>query len=225
MNVVVAGAAPPDGAGTICVCGTFTAADRKMVPAAVVNIRVRVLDGHVGIAMLPPAFPKLLGDTDVPPAGTSFFAMNVAAPKSTPAGAPLTVVAWIVDLAGTASPPTSAWFQGGGPGPTDCCAVCGSGAGPGLTETMSELESSPDLAVAVPDGDNAGSHKASAVASLTWSVTVGEIACLILVRGCDLVLQGPSGSVCSASVESEPFSATFPGKLFGATEDIVVTVA
>jgi hypothetical protein len=225
MNVVVAGAVPPDGAGTICVCGTLNEGERKMAGVAGVVVRVRVLNGNVGIAMLPPAVPKLPGDTDVPPAGASFFAMNVAVPKSSPAGSPLTVVAWIVDALGGASAPTSAWFQGGGPAPTDCCAVCGSGAGAAVGESMAELESSPDLAVTVPDGVNGGSYKASAVASLTWSLTVGKVTCTIFARGSGLVLQGPSATVSSASVEPEPFSATFPGKIFGATEDIVVTVA
>jgi hypothetical protein len=69
-------------------------------------------------------------------------------------------------------------------------------------------------------------HEATAISHLTWVVTIrGTTYRVAGDRGAALVIEGPAGRDTPTSVEGGPFSATFPGKVFGAAGEVVVTPA
>ncbi len=129
------GSGSGSGAGTICVRGIVTGAEWQKG----VVVRVRVLAGHVGSGSLPGPVPKLPGDVDAVPVSEEWCARDVPVPASSPAGTPLTAVAWLLEPggsgSGSASEVDSEHFFGvvGGAGTTDCCAGCGSGSGSGAS--------------------------------------------------------------------------------------------
>ena len=86
------------------------------------------------------------------------------------------------------------------------------------------LVTADELDVAIPDGANAGAHTAKASSPGAWQMTVGKEQ-YTLANGRRLVIRGPKGTIVSKAVEASPFSATFPGAVFGAKGDVVVTVA
>ena len=101
----------------------------------------------------------------------------------------------------------------------------GSGVGAHLTEVARELAYTPVLDVTVADGANAGTYKASAVAALKWRVIIGEKAYVLSAGpGKRFAMMGPAASILATSVAGEPFSATFPGAIVGAKNEIVVTL-
>ena len=95
-----------------------------------------------------------------------------------------------------------------------------------LIESARELAFTPVLDLTVADGANAGTYKARTVAALKWRAIIGGEA-YVLCPGPDnrLAMKGPLSSVSATSVAGEPFSATFPGAIVGAKNDIVVTLA
>jgi hypothetical protein len=191
-------------------------------------VRVRVLNGSVSMGSLPHPNPKQCWDVDTTPSGQSWCARGVQVPAFSASGAPLTVVAWLMNADGSPAscPAASTLFNGGGQNPYDCCSGCGSGSGAGTSVVARELASHGPLEVAVSDGPNAGLHRATAVASYTWEVTIrGVNYQLCCDPGDTLVIRGPSSSAPSKSVEGSPFSATFPGAALGAGGDVVVTKA
>jgi hypothetical protein len=192
------------------------------------TVRVRVVNGTVTTSPSPD--PKLAGDVDVP-ASPNWCARDVPVPSWSSGGSPLTVFVWLLSGVGSGGStvvdgPQSRFFNGGGPNPTDCCSGCASTVASEKAYLAGELASHPGLEVAVPDGPNAGLHRATVVSYLTWAVTVRgvtfEVSC---DRGAVLVLRGPSSASPSKSVEGGPFSATFPGAVLGAVGDVVVTKA
>jgi hypothetical protein len=206
------------GAGaTICVHGTVTGAERK---EQTVTILVRVVKPPATCPSVPGSQG---GDTTVSVSGQSWCAQAVAVPAGTAVGDQLRVCAWLDDGSGY-GPPQSVVFTAGGSGARDCCAEAPC-APPGGAAVARELASSPDLQVTVPDGTNAGIYTARAVAALKWSVTIAGVEYTLICAGPGLVLIGPTCSTDATSVACGPFSATFPGHLFGATLDAVVTTA
>ena len=78
----------------------------------------------------------------------------------------------------------------------------------------------------MPDGPNAGLHRAMAVGSFTWDVTIRAVTYRVCCDGgTALVIRGPSFSAPATTVEGNPFSATFSGSAFGSGGDVVVTKA
>jgi hypothetical protein len=191
-------------------------------------VRVRVLNGSVQINNLPSPIPKQPCDVDTTPSGKSWFASGVPVPAYSSSGAQLTVVAWLMNADGTqtSAAPQSAQFNGGGPSAFDCCSGGGSGSASGMSVVARELASNAPLEVAVPDGPNAGLHRAKAVGPFTWDLTVRGVAYRVCRCGASgLAIRGPSSSVSAASIEGSPFSATFPGSALAAAGDVVVTLA
>jgi hypothetical protein len=232
------------GQQTICVCGSYSTPGpfQKLLalikaffrwliglfipkPAGFVSmgaqtIRVRVIGGAV---TTPPSPASQAGDCNISPPVTPWCCTGV---QLSSGGTVFTVFAWLLNADGTiADGPHSAIFHTGGSGATiDCCASC-AGAQP-HSHVATELASHPPLEVAVPDGPRAGLHRATAVSHMTWELPVGGVT-YRLCFGCGAlpVLLSPASSAPSTSVEREPFSATFPGAVFGAAGDVVVTIA
>jgi hypothetical protein len=75
----------------------------------------------------------------------------------------------------------------------------------------------------VPDGPNKGNHAAVAIGAARWRLVIGDIAFLLCSDDAGLEIQWPVGSV-RGKVTDNPFSANFPGIIFGASGDIVVTL-
>jgi hypothetical protein len=186
-------------------------------------VRVRVVNGSVS------TFPDpkyITGDVDVAPIGQLWCASGVPVPTWSASGADLTVFAWLFNGSGGVDDKKSALFKGGGSGAIDCCSGCGSGSGFRTSLFASELASHPRLEVSVQDGPNAGRHTARSVSYLTWEVSIhGVIYKVSCDAGTALVIRGPSSSAASTAVEGGPFSAIFPGAVFGAVRDVVVTKA
>ncbi|AMV26337.1 hypothetical protein VT84_18210 [Gemmata sp. SH-PL17] len=119
MNVLVSGTGSGSGSfpgGTICVRGST--GDGDTAGSLPLTVRVRVVAGHV-----PPvgsAEPKQTYDVDVTPVGGQWCATGVPVSGSTPAGVPLTALAWL-RTGPSWSGPDGVWFYGGGPNPTGCC--------------------------------------------------------------------------------------------------------
>jgi hypothetical protein len=160
--------------------------------------------------------------------GTDWCAPNQKVPRWSAAGVATTVAAWLGTPSGSGtsfSAAQSAVFNAGGPSPRDCCSGCVSGSGIQYSLRAPELASTPDLDVTVADGANAGTYKATAVAALSWRVTVGGVAYTLCAAGAGLVIKGPAASAWATAVAAEPFSANFPGALFGAADEAVVTLA
>ncbi len=231
-HIVVTGPGSGSGwVGTICVRGHVTDFFDGFGGEFV---RVRVLNGDVSQQSLPPPWPTPGdGHIDAQINGTYWCAKGVPTPASSPAGAPLTVVAWLLFGSGSGSGPgplpQSAWFVGGGTSPRDCCSgyPCGSGSGGSDILLAGELASHPDLQITVSSGMNAGAYRATAVAVMTWAVTIGGVPYRLVctAKGASLTIHGPSSSAPSVSFETDPFSATFPGDIFDADDEIVVIVA
>jgi hypothetical protein len=239
---------PPSAAPTICVVGTYTGSDlrplnlfgrlvsllqalfawllrcitRKPTPPlptkTPLTLRVRVIAGSGSTS---PASKS--GDATITPPPASWCASPVV---PTGSGSEFTAVAWVLNSSGSiVDGPQRVPFSTGGASPKDCCSSC-PGFGLATTLVEQELASHPPLAVAVPDGPNSGLHKATAVAHLTWETRMGgEIFKVLYDTAATLVVQGRTFSAASTAVESHPFSAIFPGGVFGAAGDVVVTTA
>ncbi len=253
MHVLVRGQGS-GSAGTICVTGNnpVTLAARRGCLLAIwewlkspslrrprrlsvtdssLYIRVRLLPNFVGTSGQQPDWQP--GDTDTA-AAPHWCAAPVPLPAGTVDNGPLTAVVWLLRNDPT-SPhpiivdgPRGVPFYGGGPNPCDCCAYCSSGSssGGGMSAMAAELAAHPPLEASVPDGPNAGRHRAHAVAFLTWQFAVGgRTYTLGCAGGNSLLLRGPSASALPAALEWGPFSAVFPGELLGSAGDVVVTVA
>jgi hypothetical protein len=185
------------------------------------KIRVRViLKGD-------PAPKETDPGTDVSSPSTNWCARQVPVPAWSSAGVALTVYAWLLDASNTVlDGPHIVDFTGGGSNPGDCCSGCGSGHDLERSTLVGELAAHPDLEITVPDGPNAGMHRATNVSALTWAATIHAVTYKVFCNGNGaLVIQGPSSSVPSANIDSGPFSAIFPGAVVGARGDIVVTKA
>jgi hypothetical protein len=102
---------------------------------------------------------------------------------------------------------------------TQCSSASGSSVLAG------ELAYAAALLVSVPDGRYAGHYLAMRVTNRTWKVTIGEAKYTITSRtGQDLFIGRAGRFVASKKITPKPFSAFFPGKIFGARGDVVVTV-
>ena len=145
--------------------------------------------------------------------------------SSSDAGVPLTVFAWLMSGSSVVDGPVEQQFYGGGACPTDCCLGSGSGSGSQGVLLAVDLESAAALLVTVASGRHAGSHTAVAVASGKWSLEVGGMTYAILYGKAGLIIEGPYFTAPCISLESGPFSATFPGDILEADEEIVVIVA
>jgi hypothetical protein len=238
------------GQQTVCVCGTYSATLRffqllvaliralfrwllgllrrksAQLTTTVRTIRVRVVSGNITQAS---PTPKQATDFDISPPTSPWCCNPIQLPSGSGSGTQFTAFAWL--LASTNGTTTIldgaqiVHFNAGGSGSTiDCCASCGSG--PTSPWLAAELASHPRLVVAVPDGPNAGLHEATAISNLTWVATIRGVTYKVAFdSGAGLVIRGPSTSETSTSVEGAPFSAPFPGTVFGAVGDVVVTKA
>ena len=210
--------------GMICACGDILDDDVW----ASSYVLVRVLSGWVDPPQSP--WPQLSSDAKGSIVGQSWYATNVQLPSGSGTGGQITVAAWLITKAGsgsgvgTASAPTSNQCYAGGASPVDTCAKCsGSGGGAML---VGPLASVVELEITVPSGANAGAYRATAVSLTTWQVIVGGVPYrLVYAEGASLTIHGPSASAPSTSFEADPFSATFPGEIFDADDEIVVIVA
>jgi hypothetical protein len=136
------------------------------------------------------------------------------------------VCAWFSPDASSFSSPNSVVFYAGGSGDPDCCASVPCASAAGSAQVAGQVSASTDLEVTVPDGTNAGTYTARPIAELRWSLTIAGVDYALFCGGSSgLVLQGPTSSTDATAITFGPFSATFPGHLFGATIDAVVTLA
>jgi hypothetical protein len=208
-------------AGEICVQGKIT---ESIPDNSGLQVLARVVGGYVGAGSAGPPTPQP-GDGLANPVGQFWCARGVAVPPAGSGGWPLTAFAWLLDGSsgsGSTQLPATQQFQGGGS--VDCCPSSGCGA-PDAPFAV-ELVSGADLLVTVSSGMQAGEHRAVAVAFREWRLTIGGETYRVVCREeVGLVLHGPFGSAPSSTFESDPFSATFPGHLLGADEEIVVIVA
>jgi hypothetical protein len=197
---------------------------RSSVEAAV-DIRVMIYSGHD--IDIPPAPPDGATAADID--GQDWQACvptgGLGAAGNALPGAALTVVAWQL-TAGTATVETIMVEPFYGVvdtvvGAGECCTCSGSGSG----AAPDELDGAAELDVAIPDGAYAGNHTARASGRGQWRLTLGKSDYTIRSAGGKPVASGPAGSAAASSVESSPYSATFPGSVFGAKGDVVVTVA
>jgi hypothetical protein len=251
-NITVHGTSSGSGAGTICVCGHYASGffirmgclnlilaiikgclnwsaglfKSKTDPLTTLTapfVRVRVVKGTVTTY---PSSAYVAGDVDVNPSGQSWCAKSVPAPDSSASGAALTAFAWLFNSTGGVDDKKLVNFKGGGPNPIDCCSASCCAASAHTSQLATELASPARLEVNIQDGPNAGHHLAKSVSHLTWEANIRGMSYKISGdAGSALVIQGPSSSITSRVVESSPFSAIFPGTLFGAVRDVVVTKA
>jgi len=235
---------------TICACGAYfdSAAEhlpwqrRLFVLVKAIESRIRRLLGQPVakvIATGPVVWVRVVtagggaqpdppqpGDQSAIPVGQWWLVAGVPVPASTASGAALTCYAWLAPGDGSIDPPQTANFNCGGSGAVDCCVSCGSGSGSGTIALPRELLSHQSLQISIPDGPKTGHYQAVVISHLTWGLTIGETPYQIAADTSNsLVLHAPASSIVSSSVEKEPFSASFPGALFGAAGDVVVTIA
>lgn len=193
-------------------------------------IRTRVVSGWAGTTGLSPSHQT--GDSDTSP-NPKWCTAGPQVPNGTASGAKLTAIAWLLSGSDTTTltvvdGPHLVYFYAGGDNPTDCCASC-SGSSSGSSSASSPLAAlgaRPLLEVTVPDGPSAGRHRALAVAFLTWQFAAGGQT--YTVRGLgesSLLAAGPAASAPPRALEWRPFSAVFPGAVFGSAGEVVVTVA
>jgi hypothetical protein len=221
------------GGGTVCVHGRVTETfdkgghHRGTVPLLQGNtsIRVRVVAHHVD------------DPTTVDPTGPGFVDTSTDSTTWCATGVPvpglgdLTAVAWERVLGSgstfTFVRPTGVQFTGVSDGTArDCCteSACSSSSSSG--SQLAELAGNPALEVSVPDGANAGCYPAQPTGPQTWVVSVGGADYqLFLDPGAGLVIRSGSFLAPCATLDVEPFSATFPGEVFGASAEVVVTLA
>ena len=212
--------------GTMCVQGTISDGFGGSMDTTGMFVLVRVVPGFVALGLAPPPLPMQQGDGTATPS-PMWLAKNVAAATSI-AGTQQTVFAWLLSGTVLADGPTEQQFFGGGPRPTDCCppgSGSGSGSGPQGDLLGGELAFGAILEVMVASGKHAGSHKATPVASGKWDLTLAGVTYVIHYAGEDLLMHGPSFTAYCTSLESDPFSATFPGRMLDADDEIVVIVA
>jgi hypothetical protein len=211
---------------SICVRGDMLAKlppQGQFLPAQ--RIRVTVQTG-AGSGSAPNPDDPTLHYADAFPSGMHWCAPNVPVLGYTGAALGAAIYAWLGYPGSWSAPQSVVNFTIGGPGAAqNCYSGCVSGSSFVSLGTAPELASTPDLEVIVADGQNAGTYQAIGVSTLRWSVTIAGVTYTIATAGKGLVIQGPSGAANSATLASNPFSATFPGKFFGATSDVVVTVA
>jgi hypothetical protein len=214
--------------GTICVRGIvvgFQVGDKLLT--AGLMVLVRILSGSDGLGSFGSPGSSQSGDRLVSVNGSDWCLPDLQVPSYSDAGDPMTVAAWLVTPGSpspTFGPGQTAQFNAStNASSTDCCSGCISGSG--MMPFIAELMSMPDLDVTVADGANAGTYKATAVGAFRWRVAVGKAAYLLYVCGSNLVIDGPAGTAASTAVVGNPFSAVFPGAIFLATNDIVVTLA
>jgi hypothetical protein len=208
----------------ICSYGTLTVSrgmspGQRQQPSArgTTTVSVKVYAGH-GVS--PPATPPA-DATAATISGTDWSATLVPVPSagSSLPGDAQTVVAWQVGSGGVEDRWVTEFYTVDDTvtGATDCCASSGGGA-------RAAVLTADELDVAIPDGANAGAHTAKASGPGAWKMSVGKQQ-YTLHGGRRLVIRGPSSTAVSKAVEGSPFSATFPGAIFGAKGDVVVTVA
>jgi len=210
------------GQGTICVQGTVITSSQGQV-----NILVQVVAGTQNDF---PTTAPTSGTVSATFNGQHWCASGVPVPALGPSGSslpgtPFTVVAWQV-ASGTVERMMIQPFFGvsAGLGGTDCCSGC-SGSGSSFF-LVSELAATPPLEVTIPDGPHAGLHRATAAGPLTWTMKVRRSTYTISVEATGkLFVQRSSSKGLSVSMAGHPFSATFHGKVFQATGDVVVTIA
>lgn len=220
----------PGSPGTICVYGDVSDEADGLSEAFDLTVRVRVVAGYG--ASQPSLLYNPATDRDATVGGTTWCATGVPVPAGTVTGGGLTVFAWFPDSVGSGGTGVAQGqsFYAGGAGDHDCCAdsPCASGSDAGESTSMlaGQLVSALVLEVSVPSGAHAGAYRATSVSLLTWEVTIGGVPYrLVCAEGETLTIHGPSASSRSTSVDFEPFTATFPGDLFDAEDEIVVVVA
>jgi hypothetical protein len=239
--------------GTICVCGQYfdgPALKRLLLalltaifkalrrflrwlfgrkPSQATALTAPVIWVRVSAGALDPSppCPSQAGDVQASVSGQSWCARNVPIPAGSKPGDRLTAYAWLnpVPMPSGCPADASSTFNYGGSGDPDCCSGCGSASPFPDTLLAGELASHPRLEVTVPDGPHAGLHRATAVSHLTWEMTTRGMTYKVSCDPPALVIRGPSSSAPAASVEGNPFSATFSGAVFGAAGDVVVTKA
>lgn len=168
--------------------------------------------------------------------GSSWCATSVPIPNSSMAGVPMLLCAWVMFLSGSGlvvvSTANGVIFNAcqGNPSAGNCCnsGPCSGSAStsPIHVPLAGELRAGPVLHVAVPDGNHTGLHTATPIANLKWSIRLaGSEFILSYCPTAGLSINGTAISATAESIEFEPFTATFGGGIFGATGEVVVTVA
>ncbi|HEV3437820.1 MAG TPA: hypothetical protein VG122_10700 [Gemmata sp.] len=225
--------------GTICVFGSSSesdAAHEEHPDLGILSVLVVVLSCPGGVCPSAPANPLTAGGTFASINGDgTWCAQNVNVPNCSAAGSLSIVFGWMVNNTGSGmsvvSVASAQEFNAcqGKAGAIDCCS---SGPCTGNSDLASqvlsavELKTGLALQIAVPNGAHAGLHTARMVSQLTWSIPVARDE-FLLTYCCmsGLVIRAKSKSTPVESIEFEPFTAIFPGTIFGAEGKVVVTVA
>jgi hypothetical protein len=231
-KVVIYGPPPdPSAAGTMCACGMANLAflRRAATRAGAEFVRVRVV-----LASAPAQSPEpaSAGDVDITPENDgSWTANGMWVPVPDDQAWSLKAYAWLLVPASggvTNTDSGNVAFEGGGvPGDTDCCTDCTGGSSPVALPgpLVAELAARITLDVTVPDGKHAGIYQATTVAHMKWQVKVGGVHYTVSTCAArkTLMIHGASSPASHKTIAYKPFSATFPGSVFGASIDIVVT--
>jgi hypothetical protein len=229
-----AGGVPGVAPGYICVSGTI-----DNPGSGPYNVWVKVYDSTVVItpAILSSAAEAKTG-TQATINGNNWCAVNVVVPFNLGAagnalpGYQIQIVAW--QLLQSTGAVASAVHQSNGcvvpavGGATDCCPGCsGSGSSSPEDRVVRAVAGAAALNVSVPNGPSTGIHMAKLVAAGTWVVQIGrsqfQLKTDLSRNGLAIAHAGGSTGVIEADLN--PFSATLPGELFGASADAVVTIA
>jgi hypothetical protein len=225
--------------GTICVFGSTSdddALSEEHPDLALLSVLVVVLSCPGGVCPSPPANPLTAGGTFASiNVDGSWCAQNVNVPSSSATGVLSIVFGWMVNNTGSGmsvvSVASAQEFNAcnGMAGAIDCCSSAPCTGNSDLASQVLaavELKTGVALQITIPDGAQAGLHTARTVSQLTWSTSVaGNEFLLTYCCTNGLVIRARSKSTPVESIEFEPFTAIFPGTIFGAEGKVVVTVA
>jgi hypothetical protein len=222
--------------GTICVSGSVSGEiPLDNDPNYIVAVAVFACNqgsGSSGCPSAPSSPPS--GVTFATINGTTWCATGVPVPSSSTTGDLMIVYAWVMLTTNSgiivASAPVGQEFYAcqGNSNATDCCSSlpCSGGSGSIIVKIIEELRNKPPLLVTVPEGPHRGHHSAVPIAYLKWRFHVGRHEYFLELHPKNgLKIHGDSKSVTAESIDINPFAALFPGKIFGSTGDVVVTIA
>jgi hypothetical protein len=219
--------------GTICVLGTVTWDDDRPLEADRYFVAIYVYDCTTSPGGMCPAAPSTppSGYTSTSISGDQWYAQSVNVPSFT-SGDSMIVYAWLMVNAGSgvsaATVPAGQQFNlyVGNPSASTCCSSGTETAGANIFSMLAELRSDAKLQVTIPEGKHAGHILANPAGYLQWRFRFDHEDFMLAYCPTDgLVIRSKSKSAAAKSIEAEPFSALFSGKIFGMVEDIAVTIA